>query len=50
MPFYFFNHPDAVREILQVQPHNFVESRTLEFSTILLGAGLLTVKIRCIGF
>ena len=31
-----------MREVLQVQPHNSVKSRALEFSRILLGEGLLT--------
>jgi cytochrome P450 len=39
---FFFNHPDAVREILQTQSQHFVKSRALEFTKILLGEGLLT--------
>lgn len=39
---YFFNHPDAVREVLQTKAHHFVKSRALEFAKILLGEGLLT--------
>jgi cytochrome P450 len=39
---YFFNHPDAVRETLQVQSQNFVKSRALVMAKRLLGEGLLT--------
>lgn len=42
MPIYFFNHPDAVRELLQTQSQHFVKSRALEFAKMLLGEGLLT--------
>ncbi len=38
----FFNHPDAVREVLQVQSQNFVKSRALVLAKRLLGEGLLT--------
>lgn len=41
-PIFFFNHPDAVREVLQTQSSCFVKSRALEFAKILLGEGLLT--------
>lgn len=41
-PLYFFNHPDAVRDLLQTQSHHFVKSRALEFAKLLLGEGLLT--------
>ncbi len=41
-PLYFFNHPDAVRDVLQTQSHHFVKSRALEFAKLLLGEGLLT--------
>lgn len=41
-PIYLFNHPDAVREVLQTQAQHFVKSRALEFTKILLGEGLLT--------
>ncbi|HEY0075737.1 MAG TPA: cytochrome P450 [Abditibacteriaceae bacterium] len=39
---YLFNHPDAVREVLQVQSQNFVKSRALVMAKRLLGEGLLT--------
>ena len=39
---FFFNHPDAVREVLQVQSQNFVKSRALVLAKRLLGEGLLT--------
>lgn len=39
---YFFNHPDAVRELLQVQSECFVKSRALVMAKRLLGEGLLT--------
>lgn len=39
---YFFNHPDAIRELLQVQSPNFVKSRALVMAKRLLGEGLLT--------
>lgn len=41
-PVFFFNHPDAVREVLQLKAEHFVKSRALEFAKILLGDGLLT--------
>ncbi|MBW3637667.1 MAG: cytochrome P450 [Armatimonadetes bacterium] len=41
-PIFLFNHPDAVREILQTKPECFVKSRALEFAKMLLGEGLLT--------
>lgn len=39
---FLFNHPDAVREVLQVQSQNFVKSRALVMTKRLLGEGLLT--------
>lgn len=42
LPLFFFNHPDAVRELLQTQSQHFVKSRALEMAKMLLGEGLLT--------
>ncbi|HEX9997373.1 MAG TPA: cytochrome P450 [Abditibacterium sp.] len=44
-PLFFFNHPDAVREVLQTQADCFVKSRALEFAKLLLGEGLLTSEV-----
>ena len=41
-PLFFFNHPDAVREVLQTQSEHLVKSRALEFAKLVLGEGLLT--------
>ncbi len=41
-PLFFFNHPDAVREVLQNQSDHLVKSRALEFAKQVLGEGLLT--------
>ncbi len=39
---YFFNHPDAVREVLQTKSEHFAKGRALEFAKMVLGEGLLT--------
>jgi cytochrome P450 len=39
---YLVNHPDYVREILVTNQNNFLKSRALQRSKILLGEGLLT--------
>lgn len=39
---FLFNHPDLVREVLVTQQANFVKSRILQRSKLLLGEGLLT--------
>jgi cytochrome P450 len=36
------NEPDFIREILVVQPHNFIKERTQKRMKILLGEGLIT--------
>ena len=41
-PLFFFNHPDAVREVLQTKSEFLVKSRALEFAKLVLGEGLLT--------
>ncbi|MBS1825298.1 MAG: cytochrome P450 [Acidobacteria bacterium] len=39
---YFVNHPDLIKEVLVNQQPNFLKSRILQRSKILLGEGLLT--------
>ena len=39
---YFFNHPDAIREILVVQQRSFHKGRALQRTKPILGEGLLT--------
>jgi cytochrome P450 len=39
---FLFNHPDLIREVLVTQQSNFIKSRILQRSTLLLGEGLLT--------
>lgn len=41
-PLFFFNHPNAVREVLQTRADHLVKSRALEFAKLVLGEGLLT--------
>jgi cytochrome P450 len=38
------NHPDYVREILTVQPENFIKERTMQRSKMLLGEGMITAE------
>ena len=39
---FLFNHPDLIREVLVAQQGNFIKSRILQRSKLLLGEGLLT--------
>jgi len=39
---FLFNHPDLIREVLVTQQANFIKSRILQRSKLLLGEGLLT--------
>jgi cytochrome P450 len=39
---YLLNHPDLVREVLVTKQSNFIKSRALQRSRVLLGEGLLT--------
>jgi cytochrome P450 len=39
---YLLSHPDHVREVLVTQNRNFIKSRALQRSRVLLGEGLLT--------
>ena len=41
-PVYLLNHPDLVKEVLVTQQSNFIKSRALQRSRVLLGDGLLT--------
>jgi cytochrome P450 len=43
---YLLNHPDLVREVLVSRQSNFIKSRALQRSRILLGEGLLTSEGR----
>ncbi len=42
MDVFLINHPDFIRDVLVTHHANFVKSRALEMSKILLGEGLLT--------
>jgi cytochrome P450 len=39
---YFFNHPDAIREVLVTQARSFQKGRALQRAKVILGEGLLT--------
>jgi cytochrome P450 len=39
---YYFNHPDAIEQVLVTQNHNFIKHRALRMNRLLLGNGLLT--------
>ena len=40
--FYFFNHPDLIREVLVTSARSFMKGRALQRAKIFLGDGLLT--------
>jgi cytochrome P450 len=39
---YYFNHPDAIEQILVTQNHHFIKHRALRMNRLVLGKGLLT--------
>jgi len=42
MPYYLFNHPDQIEEVLRTKSEHFIKDRPLQVTTSVLGRGLLT--------
>ena len=40
--YYFFNHPDAAKDLMLTHQHSFIKNRLLQRTKIVLGEGLLT--------
>jgi cytochrome P450 len=42
MPYYLFNHPDQIEQVLRSRGEHFIKDRPLQVTTSVLGRGLLT--------
>src|SRR5215472_122479 len=42
MPYYLFNHPDQIEQVLRSRSEHFIKDRPLQVTTSVLGRGLLT--------